>query len=268
MLPVILLVGQAGSGKDTLGSHLATKFDGTCIAQADPMKRFVSAVFGFDEDQLWGPSSERNKPDNRFVSNAWWRRCASKFNDETPMFIREVLDGDIVNFDTAETRLRWWFSDVERHLEKTGQLTPRYVLQTMGTEWGRTVYPSMWVDYAMRTAKNILSPLKGPNLTYKKTEGLLVGPTTNKPTNMVIVTDGRFRNEVLGVKMAGGAVLQIQRVTSGPTGGVEGHLSETEQLGIPPWFYDQIVMNHRTLHEFLVAGERAVTQLFNPMVHS
>jgi hypothetical protein len=31
-------------------------------------------------------------------------------------------------------------------------LTPRYALQTLGTEWGRDCYPDVWIDIAIRTA--------------------------------------------------------------------------------------------------------------------
>jgi hypothetical protein len=56
---------QAGAGKDTLADILVRKGYGK-VALADPLKRILMSVWQFTEEQLWGPSHCRNKPDFRY----------------------------------------------------------------------------------------------------------------------------------------------------------------------------------------------------------
>lgn len=84
-------------------------------------------------------------------------------------------------------------------------LTPRYALQTLGTEWGRNCDPEIWVKYAMRKA------LEHEACGY-----------------VVLITDCRFLNEAKAVNAAGGRVWYVDR-----PGMYEGsilHASEAEML--------------------------------------
>jgi hypothetical protein len=67
-----------------------------------------------------------------------------------------------------------------------------------------------------------------------------------------VFTDGRFRNEVLGVKRAGGVVLRIDRpiVQDGFSDAAKLHASETEQSTIPAWWFDDVVKNDGSLEDF------------------
>jgi hypothetical protein len=86
--------------------------------------------------------------------------------------------------------------------------TPRFAMQTLGTEWGRTLIgPDFWLDTAMKKAA----------------------------TGDTVITDCRFPNEVDAVKNQGGTVIRIvaegQTVFDETAVGVD-HASETlmEQL--------------------------------------
>jgi len=79
-------------------------------------------------------------------------------------------------------------------------LTPRYALQTLGTEWGRNCDPDLWVKVAMAKA------LKAHQA------GLLA-----------IITDVRFVNEARAVRDAGGVIWRIYR-----SGRAHSHASEAE----------------------------------------
>lgn len=170
---IIGLVGQAGSGKDTTAS-LIKDLAGERVhlmALADPLKIFLMEVFGWTEEQLWGPSYLRDVPDSRFP-----RRTVEKY------------EGEAIYTETE-------------------YLTPRYALQTLGTEWGRNCYKNVWVDYAMREAKDILE------YSYK---------------DLVVIADCRFVNEAKAIKEGGGVVWRIARPGSQTTK-LAGHSSETEQ---------------------------------------
>src|SRR4051812_6363608 len=66
-LPIILLVGNAGVGKDAAGAALGKVLGFKRTAQADAIKRIAKELFGFTDDQLWGPSSARNAIDSSWV---------------------------------------------------------------------------------------------------------------------------------------------------------------------------------------------------------
>lgn len=91
-------------------------------------------------------------------------------------------------------------SQKEKPCTLLGGTSPRYAMQTLGTEWGRDlICPSLWVDAWARAAKMILGNRTG-----------------------VVCDDCRFPNEVERVHSIGGIVVGI----SG-RGGIEGgHASE------------------------------------------
>jgi hypothetical protein len=67
--------------------------------------------------------------------------------------------------------------------------SPRQLLQTLGTEWGRgTVHPEIWVRIAMERAAQHL--------------------TVNR---CVVITDVRFDNEAQAIIDAGGEVWRVER---------------------------------------------------------
>lgn len=95
---------------------------------------------------------------------------------------------------------------------REGYLTPRYVLQQLGTEFGRRLYPDIWINIALRHAAKLLD---------QDDDG------TGSPNcaSLVVITDVRFVDEARRIREAGGAVWRITR----PGYGASGHGSEVEQ---------------------------------------
>ena len=139
---IIALTGLAGSGKSTVAEML----NGVQIGFADPLKRFCGEVFGFSNEELYGPSEARER--------------------YSQVFTRP--DGQ--------------------------PLTPRFALQTLGTEWGRNCDPDVWAKAGIARA----SWLEGNRI-----ECPAMGP--------VVITDLRFVNEARLVREAGGEVWRIRR---------------------------------------------------------
>lgn len=83
-------------------------------------------------------------------------------------------------------------------------LTPRYALQTLGTDWGRSCYENVWAELGVRRA-------------------------LQSPAPLVVITDCRFVNEALAVTAAGGEVWRIIRPGAGLGGSAGLHPSEAEQ---------------------------------------
>jgi hypothetical protein len=210
-LPVVLLSGPAGSGKDTVAGFLRAAVPGASVfAMADPMKRLAKALFGFTDDQLWGPSARRAESVRvppGVMNRAWhtgreWLAEIGQANEDAHCSLRDWA----INFLPGS------------------KVTARHVLQTLGTEWGRAIDPDLWVDIALRRARQDLA--------------------AGAP--LAVITDGRFRNEVLAVRSAGGAVIRLVTPDApGLEGSAARHSSETEQATIPFEWFDAVLLNDK-----------------------
>lgn len=96
--------------------------------------------------------------------------------------------------------------------------SPRELLQTLGTEWGRnTVRDDIWIQRAMQAAKRY---------------------------DRVAICDCRFANEAQAVLAAGGAVWEVRRRAGGLAGSAGRHSSEA---GVPPGLISLTIDNNGTL---------------------
>ena len=78
--------------------------------------------------------------------------------------------------------------------------TPRYAMQTLGTEWGRNLlHENIWVDMLVAKA--------------------------NKEAGIVVVDDVRFPNEIKAIRDNGGVVAWVERISIYE--GDDEHSSET-----------------------------------------
>ena len=142
----------------------------------------------------------------------------SHYGSNVP-FVRTKFSGTLkkmlmqipnVTIDMIEGELK------EEPQELFGGKTPREVMQTLGTEWGRdSVYSKIWLDSWERSICD---------LTY------------------VVVEDLRYLNEAELVKNRGGEIWRIKR----PDYQCNGHISETEMKGIEP---DLTISNSGSLGE-------------------
>jgi hypothetical protein len=115
----------------------------------------------------------------------------------------------------------------------------RKLLQWLGTEFGRSIDPGLWVNIWKAQAQ----------------VNLAVG-------NMVVCDDCRFDNEAEAVKALGGVIVQLRRKNNsahaeGGTG-IQNHASE---VGVSEKYIDFVVENNDNLEAFrdrLVACFRAM----------
>jgi hypothetical protein len=85
--------------------------------------------------------------------------------------------------------------------------TPRYAMQTLGTEWGRDLIgKNLWVDAAMASAERVLD------------QG-----------GRVVLDDCRFPNEASAIKDYGGAIIKVLRPRTDP---ISAHVSEEQELPV------------------------------------
>lgn len=234
---IVGLSGVSGAGKDTVADLIQEMRSGWVkVALADPMKRICRDVYDFTEDQLWGPSEMRNKPDKRYPRLC--SECGGK--------------GDRVYEDTPQGSPALQPCMV-CHGEKVTYLTPREALQQLGTNWARNCYLNTWVDLTIRTAQKLMA---SPHLVYTQAHGLSpilrpsvnIAPSAVDPESVsgVLVSDVRYRNEMAAIKKAGGIVIRVRRDTT-LSAVYTSHSSEQEMGQIQDSEFDLVVDNTGTL---------------------
>jgi hypothetical protein len=109
-------------------------------------------------------------------------------------------------------------------------LTPRHLMQTLGTEWGRnTVHRDLWTVLAAQRVEAYISS------TFA---GKAEGPKA-------IFDDVRFQNEVDMIRMFGGVIIKVERPDN-PNAIDTSHASEQEADSIVP---DMTIVNDGTLED-------------------
>ena len=237
---IIGISGVAAAGKDTLADMLVERGKYVKVALADPIKRMVRDAFAFSWTQLWGPSAGRDAPDERYPRerHVWSHGVCACCGARCPV-------------DVAPT-----------DFDQQCYLTPRYALQTLGTEWGRHAYQNVWVDYLIRTAEK-LSKEGGYNYSSSSQDGLSHDwrPGDDNWHYDVVVPDVRFQNEIDALRKAGAYLIRIVR----PGAGIGGaHTSETEQTKIPNGAFDMVVDNSGTLEDLKICAAQIVEGLALP----
>jgi hypothetical protein len=261
--PILGISGPAGAGKDAVAAAVAKAIPTVNIALADVMKRMAAHLFGFTEDQLWGPSSARNAIDpkwtpERIASMPPWDWADLRLvSDEQQAPIRAMLQKlfPVCRADEDESvfvAFTNWYNCLRTTMRARAWLAPRLVLQTLGTEFGRAVDANVWVDYTLRQAQELLS---SPTKTYDRTKGVVERPAhLQNPTSLVTVSDVRFRNEVLAIRALGGHVWRVQapeadaeaaEATARAGAGAQ-HASEAEMAGIPGWWFSASLLNDKS----------------------
>lgn len=100
-------------------------------------------------------------------------------------------------------------------------LSPRAIMQQLGTEVGRAIHPDTWIRH---TLDNIRSAAAGTGFVFRDDFGRSFVRIHTTET-LWAVTDVRFPNEADAVTVAGGTILKVVRPALGtPT---DEHPSET-----------------------------------------
>jgi len=221
--------GEADNGKDYVADWCAQRLGLVKIAFADPMKRFVRQLFGVPFDNLWGPSSKREETLDAVPlwATAWAQMHI--LHQFTARVVPESLGPDVRA--RAFDGLHRWFTQLQKQYSE--KISARIILQTLGTEWGREVYPDMWVDYLF----DVQLPLLVQGYVYEADLGVRTNIEPGTPKNGIVIPDQRFINELDKSEARGGYSLRTRRLSrvkqDNSNVGLQGHRSEQEQRGIP-----------------------------------
>lgn len=132
-------------------------------------------------------------------------------------FMRDLLNVDVNTYENIK----------DKPHALLGGNTPRYAMQTLGTEWGRnTLSDTLWIDVCMNKVNSAL----------------------HRHGTSVVVSDVRFPNEAEAIRAAGGKIIQILRA-GGPGIQDNQHVSEN---GIPQHMIDTIIINDGSLEDFKI----------------
>jgi hypothetical protein len=116
------------------------------------------------------------------------------------------------------------YGDLKETIDSYWGVTPRFILQKVGTECMRNIYDKdIWV----------------------KSMGALI--SRDRSINY-IVPDVRFFNEVCAIRAWEGKLLRVERPGAEAKGGIQCHASETELASYSGW--DYTIFNDSTREDF------------------
>lgn len=224
--PIIGISGKIGSGKDLIG-HIIQKitaennnpnWKSTCLEKdvhlyspynvmkfADSLKDITCLLLGCTREQL-----EDREFKEKELGEEWWCYKGEQTNKLFPYI---------------------GASEATKKLELV-KLTPRLLLQLLGTEAGRNIlHPNIWVNALMSKYKQkVIQTVK----TYEeepiaeKAYGVKLGEFPSW-----IITDMRFPNELKAVKDRGGITIRVNRELEPVKGGeytIKNSLEDTREL--------------------------------------
>lgn len=209
MKHVLGISGFAGCGKDTLADHLVAEHGFTKLSLADPMKRLCQRIFSFTDEQLWGASQHREEPDERWPFSGTCPHCHKHC-------VRSQGSSE-----------KWQCKPCKKVFDD--HITPRLALQTLGTEWGRTLSPDLWVRLAMKEIDE-------------------------SDRDLWVIPDVRFLNEMEIIRSQPHG--RLIRLTRGRQR--FDHPSEAEMATVPDDGFDYLVNNKGTKAALYASGSHIV----------
>lgn len=212
---VIGLCGRKRSGKDTAVSFLA-EHGFVRVAFADRLRYLTSLIYGVPlgdferDDTKEAPVEGSSKP-------AWWKNAVEQAQKHegrlTEMFRSETRRGastkagfdNLYELDQASKTAPRTFPldhlyDVQARMRTSNPqgVSPRALLQQMGTEWGRALQSDVWVVWVLR----VISQMQDGRCLYDRRTAS-VRPSRLPAPPGVVISDVRFGNEVTAIQSLG-----------------------------------------------------------------
>ena len=169
-----------------------------------------------------------------------WAAAAARLVAYGPEWVAGLVD--VAKQDEALEVLYFWFASLGHHYP---ELSPRIMLQNLGTEWGRQeVDKDIWINELISTATRVLQ-----GYGYSREDGVSKKKIDVVPKG-VVVSDVRFKNELDAIQKAGGKLIRVCRSSADKKAkklGIAGHASEAEQAEFSDDLFDAVVKNEGTL---------------------
>lgn len=245
-MKILGIVGNLGTGKDTIASILDATCDWVIAAQADELKRCAHRIFELPNHVMFGESSLRSWRDPRADTEDYWSDCHGRVETHEQyvrnLFPEELRDLAVVNLHAL----------IDHFAAVRDKANCRYILQRLGTEWGRETYPNVWVHALGRTLK----ALRDGGWEYFRERGLVRRQGAPTPEG-VAITDCRFDNEIDAVHGWDGKAVWVDASTRVKPSG-DTHKSEPKYDDFAH-LVDGVIDNNGTLDQLENAVHSLVT---------
>jgi hypothetical protein len=198
---IVTLCARKRHGKDTVAGILSKRHGFKQVAFADPIKQISFRLFSDDVDALWGESEKREK----LLSNILQER-GTELNDSYWLKVHQRIDRNASWLNSLfydVTTKKQMCPDVipsllvfVRSFQKLGEgkdryskadLTIRHILQQLGTDWGRKLWPDVWCYHAFVTIRGIQE-----GRSYDQLHGLSETTVSDKTPVGFVISDCRF----------------------------------------------------------------------------
>lgn len=136
----------------------------------------------------------------------------------------------------------FYTGDRERICPETG-VSYRVMMQTLGTEWGRSLNPDLWVNLVNKKWEEVKYQAEHAD-TYR-------AAFNAEPPKGMVLSDVRFDSEAKWIQDNGGIVIEILRSDVAKINGVEGHASELGLQTAKPDYTIGNFGNMDSLHDLL-----------------
>lgn len=227
---IIAISGKKGHGKDLVGQII----------------QYLTHCQ--DDDTTWEEWDTLNYP----FTNATWKvkRFADKLKDMVCLLLgctREQLEDR--EFKEKELGEEWeytdkiWLGSAQASFPNESgfdyikrRLTPRKILQLLGTEAGRNIiHPNIWVNALMSEYKGI---------------DIVNGMPEEWGYPNWIITDMRFPNELEAVKAKGGITIRINRHIVG-TDDLKLEDNHPSETALDNATFDHVIVNDGTIEDLI-----------------
>lgn len=228
-MSIIGISGKKRSGKDTVGNMLQLLLESPNISSevlqstlndfrplskweikkyAGHLKTMTSILTGFTGKELEDEEIKNKTVLTRYVVYDDLLDISYIFNDiNKALDFYKVRKNEIIQTLSSLNRIDEIISLKEEHI------TPRTILQILGTEIGRQIHPDIWINALMKD-------YKGEIVGY---DGSSKKDIFSKELPNWIITDVRFPNEVKAIKDRQGIIIRINRKLKNN----DNHISET-----------------------------------------
>lgn len=179
--------GKQGSGKDTLANFLIRNSselfgeDATVKKYyfAQGLKDLLTDFLNIPKELVWGTDDDKNK-----ATHILWENLPHYQELENEERIRLFNDS---MYPGASTTIEEFEAELARRRPK-GAMTVRQVLEHVGTEIFRRMYPRVWIERCLNTIRK------------------------ESPT-LAVIADLRFPDEADAIREAGGKLIRLTRTT-------------------------------------------------------